>query len=180
MYKRQAIYGAFVAGLDAGLLYSEFPFMGGYRLLPPKDELLDPRYAFRMNANTEPDSSRFVLGNMTQNPVTVQAMHRYLGMTTFAAMFVFLAYAKRLKAHLPRAAPRFATGAAHMSALQALLGIFTLVYMVPVPLASLHQAGSVVLLTMLTCVMAVTKKPSKAIQLLAQTRRASQKMGSHP
>lgn len=175
-----AIYGAFVAGLDAGLLYSEFPFMGGYRLLPPKDELLDPRYAFRMNANTEPDSSRFVLGNMTQNPVTVQAMHRYLGMTTFAAMFVFLAYAKRLKAHLPRAAPRFATGAAHMSALQALLGIFTLVYMVPVPLASLHQAGSVVLLTMLTCVMAVTKKPSKAIQLLAQTRRASQKMGSHP
>ncbi|KAI9430936.1 hypothetical protein H4582DRAFT_1885716, partial [Lactarius indigo] len=34
-----ALSGAFVAGLDAGLVYNEFPLMGG-RLAPPLDELL--------------------------------------------------------------------------------------------------------------------------------------------
>lgn len=41
-----AVSGAFVAGLDAGLVYNEFPTMGG-RLVPPGEELMDPRYAKR-------------------------------------------------------------------------------------------------------------------------------------
>lgn len=165
-----AMYGAFVAGLDAGLVYSEFPFMGERRLLPPKDELLDPRYGIRNGLKPSTDT-QLVVGNVTQNPVTVQAIHRYLGLSTLALMFVFLRYAKRIKSSLPPAAPRFATGAAHMTGLQALLGITTLMYMVPLPLASLHQAGSVVVLTMLTCVLAVTRKPSQAFQAAAQARR---------
>lgn len=166
-----AMYGAFVAGLDAGLLYNEFPFMGHYRLLPPTEELIDPRYSFRLNNTSEPDKSMVAFGNMTQNPVTVQAIHRVLGVSTVVAMFAFLSYAKRLKAYLPKAAPRFATGAAHMSGMQALLGISTLLYMVPLPLASLHQAGSVVLLTMLTCVLGVTRKPSAIMRAFAQNQR---------
>lgn len=175
-----AMYGAFVAGLDAGLVYSEFPMMGEGRLLPPADELLDVRYAVRTNAPVpspdvtttpvQPSSSRLVLGNVTQNPVTVQAIHRYLGLTTVASMLFFLPYSKRMKALLPRAAPRFATGAVHMSIVQALLGISTLIYMVPLPLASLHQAGAVVTLTMMTCVLAVLRKPGQALQTLAKAR----------
>ena len=166
-----AIYGAFVAGLDAGLVYNEFPFMGHHRLLPPKEEVLDPRYSFRLKNSSEPDASMVAFGNMTQNPVTVQAIHRVLGISTVVAMIAFSLYAKRLKAYIPKAAPRFATGAAHMSGLQALLGISTLLYMVPLPLASLHQAGSVVLLTMLTCALGVTRKPNALIRAFAQRQR---------
>lgn len=165
-----AMYGAFVAGLDAGLVYSEFPFMGE-GIFPPKDEMFDPRYAFRVSKDSPSDAAMVTAGNVTQNPVTVQAIHRVLGISTVLAMFMFLSYSKRIKNSLPSAAPRFAMGAAHMSAMQAILGITTLMYMVPLPLASLHQAGSVVLLTMLTCVLGVMKKPNAAIRAFVQQQR---------
>lgn len=176
-----AMYGAFVAGLDAGLVYSEFPMMGD-GLLPHKSELLDVRYAVRTGApvpspdapteHVPPSVARLWTGNVTQNPVTVQAIHRYLGLTTLASLFVFMRYSKRAKALLPSAAPRFATGAAHMSALQALLGITTLMYMVPLPLASMHQGGAVLLLTLMTCVLAVLRKPNQALRAFAEARSA--------
>lgn len=168
-------YGAFVAGLDAGLVYSEFPTMGEGRLLPPTDELLDARYAVRPSgqavASTGPTPSRLFLGNVTQNPVTVQAIHRYLGLTTLASMVVFFRYTKRVRALLPSAVPRFAIGAVHMTAIQALLGITTLMYMVPLPLASMHQGGSVVVLTLMTCVLALLRKPGAALQTLHRARQ---------
>lgn len=61
--------GAFVAGLDAGLVYNEFPTMGG-RLVPPTDELLDTRYAKRS------DKKDNWWRNMLENPVTAQFDHR--------------------------------------------------------------------------------------------------------
>lgn len=64
-----AVSGAFVAGLDAGLVYNEFPTMGG-RLIPPSDELLDPRYAQRT------DQGDRWWRNMLENPVTAQFDHR--------------------------------------------------------------------------------------------------------
>jgi len=63
--------GAFVAGLDAGLLYNEFPLMGG-RLSPPKDELFDPAYA------KKEDKSDLWWRNILENPITVQFNHRCL------------------------------------------------------------------------------------------------------
>ena len=63
--------GAFVAGLDAGLLYNEFPLMGG-RLAPPVDELFDPAYA------KSPDRSDLWWRNILENPTTVQFNHRCL------------------------------------------------------------------------------------------------------
>jgi cytochrome c oxidase assembly protein subunit 15 len=66
-----AMSGAFVAGLDAGLLYNEFPYMGG-QLVPPKDELLNPAYA------TKADKSDLWWRNVLENPTTVQFDHRVL------------------------------------------------------------------------------------------------------
>ena len=63
--------GAFVAGLDAGLLYNEFPLMGG-RIAPPLDELFSAAYA--MNA----DGSDVWWRNIFENPTTVQFDHRIL------------------------------------------------------------------------------------------------------
>jgi len=62
-----AISGAFVAGLDAGLVYNEFPTMGG-RLAPPMDELMDKRYA--------KSGGDLWWRNIFENPVTAQFDHR--------------------------------------------------------------------------------------------------------
>ena len=63
--------GAFVAGLDAGLLYNEFPLMGG-RLAPPADELFSAAYA------KKEDGSDVWWRNIFENPTTVQFNHRCL------------------------------------------------------------------------------------------------------
>jgi cytochrome c oxidase assembly protein subunit 15 len=66
-----AVSGAFVAGLDAGLVYNEFPYMGE-SFHPPKEELMDPRYSKLA------DKSDLVWRNMFENPVTAQFNHRVL------------------------------------------------------------------------------------------------------
>ena len=62
-----AVSGAFVAGLDAGLVYNEFPTMGG-KIVPDADELFDKRYA-------KSDSDLW-WRNIFENPVTAQFDHR--------------------------------------------------------------------------------------------------------
>ena len=63
--------GAFVAGLDAGLVYNEWPLMGG-RLVPPTDELFDSAYAKAQ------DAKDLWWRNIFENPTTVQFDHRLL------------------------------------------------------------------------------------------------------
>lgn len=46
--------------------------------------------------------------------------------------------------------------------LQATLGITTLIYIVPTPLAACHQAGSVLLLTAMAALAVSLRKPSTA------------------
>ena len=74
--------GAFVAGLDAGLVYNEFPLMGG-RLAPPKDELFNDLYA------KKPDRSDLWWRNMLENPTTVQFDHRVLVRSFFSEILFF-------------------------------------------------------------------------------------------
>lgn len=63
----------------------------------------------------------------------------------------------------------------HMAFLQVALGISTLVYLVPVPLAAAHQAGSLVLLSLCVAAGASLKMPSAAarryISLLSKPTR---------
>ncbi|KAH9037698.1 COX15/CtaA family [Lactarius hengduanensis] len=67
--------GAFVAGLDAGLIYNEIPLMDG-RLALPLDKLLSPSYA------DASDESKDTWLNLFENPTTVQFDHRVLATTT--------------------------------------------------------------------------------------------------
>ncbi|KAM6495631.1 Cytochrome oxidase assembly domain containing protein [Amanita muscaria] len=155
-----ALSGAFVAGLDAGLLYNEFPLMGG-RLAPPTGELFSTAYA------KSEDKSDVWWRNIFENPTTTQFDHRVLAMTTYASMALLFAKTLRpaVQAALPPAA-RMATAAAFaMANVQVLLGISTLLYLVPVPLAALHQAGSVALLSAMIHVLIVLRRPSTAAQL---------------
>lgn len=160
--------GALVAGLDAGLVYNEFPYMGeGF--VPPKEELLEQKYAWK----NDKDEAGLVIGNMTQNPVTVQLMHRTLAITTLISAIGLGFYARRLsrsmissnvsKVSMPPAIPRVAYLVSLAAITQASLGISTLIYLVPIELASAHQAGSVALLTAITALLAVLRSPNKRI-----------------
>jgi cytochrome c oxidase assembly protein subunit 15 len=134
--------GALVAGLDAGLIYNEFPYMG-VGLAPPSSELWDKFYSRRE------DGADLWWRNMLENPSTVQLDHRILATTTFCAILALFAYSRRasVAAVLPRAAKSGVTGVVHLALLQVSLGISTLIYMVPIPLAAAHQAGSLALLS---------------------------------
>ncbi|KAI1118611.1 cytochrome c oxidase assembly protein COX15 [Nemania sp. NC0429] len=134
--------GALVAGLDAGLIYNEFPKMG-LGLTPPASELWDKFYS------RKEDGSDLWWRNMLENPSLVQLDHRILATTTFSAVLALFFYARRgrVAAVLPKDARKGATGLVHLVCLQAALGISTLIYMVPVPLAAAHQAGALALLT---------------------------------
>ncbi|KAF4992818.1 hypothetical protein FDECE_13604 [Fusarium decemcellulare] len=137
-----AMSGGLVAGLDAGLIYNEFPKMG-LGLFPPKKELWDKFYS------RKEDQSDLWWRNMLENPSTVQMNHRILAVSTFCAivsLFIF-ARTRRVKSILPRDCKRGSTGLVHAVSMQVALGISTLIYMVPISLAAAHQAGSLVVLT---------------------------------
>jgi heme a synthase len=158
--------GALVAGLDAGLVYNEFPYMGeGF--VPPKEELLEEKYAWQGKKNK--DEAGLVFGNMTQNPVTVQLMHRTLAITTLISAIGLGIYARRVSrsmipsGSMPPAIPRVASLVSLAAITQASLGISTLIYLVPIELASAHQAGSVALLTAITALLAILRSPNKRI-----------------
>ncbi|CAJ2504776.1 Uu.00g121700.m01.CDS01 [Anthostomella pinea] len=136
------VSGALVAGLDAGLIYNEFPKMG-LGLVPPSGELWDRFYSRRE------DGADLWWRNMLENPSLVQLDHRILATTTFCAVLALFAYARRgrVAAVLPKEAQKGMLGVVHLVSLQVALGISTLIYMVPVPLAAAHQAGSLALMT---------------------------------
>ncbi|KAF3903264.1 hypothetical protein ABW20_dc0107739 [Dactylellina cionopaga] len=138
-----AMSGALVAGLDAGLIYNEFPYMG-LGLAPPKAELLDPFYS-----REPPPHNDLVWRNMLENPSTVQLDHRILATTSFFTILALFLYGRRLngKKVLTPDARKGILGLVHLVSLQVVLGITTLLYMVPHSLASLHQANSLALLT---------------------------------
>ncbi|CAD7088724.1 unnamed protein product [Hermetia illucens] len=123
-----ALSGAFVAGLDAGLVYNSFPKMAD-RWIPSDIMALEPK-----------------LSNITENPTTVQFNHRILGVTTLSLISgLWLLSRRRI---LPRRAYSAANAVAIMGWTQVLLGISTLLTYVPVSLAAAHQSGSLVLLSL--------------------------------
>ncbi|KAF0765154.1 cytochrome c oxidase assembly protein COX15 [Aphis craccivora] len=123
-----ALSGAFVAGLDAGLVYNSFPKMGD-KWIP--DDILQ----------IEP-----VLSNITENPTTVQFDHRILGISTVSILSAL--YIMSRKSKLPPRAKAAATALAVFSWCQMGLGISTLLTYVPVSLAAAHQSGSLTLLSL--------------------------------
>jgi cytochrome c oxidase assembly protein subunit 15 len=160
-----AMSGGLVAGLDAGLIYNQFPRMGeGFA--PPKSELFSDFYS------RKEDGSDLWWRNMLENPSTVQLDHRILATTTFTSILSLWAYSRfnrKVRATLPNAGRKGMVGVVHLVFLQALLGIGTLIYLVPVPLAAAHQAGSLALLTGVMVLGNRVWVPRRTMQLV-QTR----------
>lgn len=136
-----ALSGAFVAGLDAGLVYNSFPKMGE-RWVP--DDLL----AFSPT-----------LKNFFENPTTVQFDHRIFAISSLTAITGLYLFSRRMI--LPRRA-KIAIGLLTAMAYgQVALGISTLLLYVPTPLAATHQSGSVALLSLAIWVLAELRKMPK-------------------
>ena len=118
--------GAFVAGLDAGLVFNTFPKMGDY-WIPPGALALEPWWL-----------------NLFENVATVQFDHRLLAVTTFLAIVAYWWFAGRTA---PDGLRRWVNGLLHVAVLQVALGISTLLLMVPTFLAAAHQATALILFT---------------------------------
>ena len=157
-----ALGGALVAGLDAGLIYNEFPYMG-LGLTPPKTELFSDFYSRK--------SGDRWWRNMFENPSLVQLNHRILATTTFCAVHAVWIYARfnpKVKAGLTRGARRTLNVMLGLVWLQVTLGITTLLYLVPVPVAAAHQAGSLVLLTSVVVLGSRVWTPPRLGRLVAR------------
>lgn len=140
------IMGAFVAGNEAGLVYNEWPKMG-LGLIPTDliNEFIEPKWK-----------------NLFENSSAVQFVHRNLAYATVLGFVALHLYSMRL-VNLNKMTPylRYATGiVAGASLAQATLGVFTLINYVPVYLASLHQMGSLTVLTGAIWLMFLTRRQS--------------------
>ncbi|MDA5194109.1 COX15/CtaA family protein [Govanella unica] len=122
----QIVYGGFVAGLQAGLSYNTWPLMDG-RLVP-----------HGMWSQTP------LLSNLFENHTTVQFIHRMLAYLV-AILSVYLWW------QISERGGRAVREASHFLlvtvALQIVLGISTLLMVVPVWLGVAHQAGALLLVT---------------------------------
>lgn len=157
-----AMLGGMVAGLDAGLIYNTFPRMSydNEHWLPLANELWSPLYA------RKEDLLDLYWRNLFENPTTVQLVHRCLATTTFFSVFAAHMYVNRVQLFLPRNAVRAMHGMMGLVTLQLTLGISTLLYLVPIPLAAAHQAGAIALLTGCLGFAAALKKPRWGIRFL--------------
>jgi cytochrome c oxidase assembly protein subunit 15 len=143
------------------------------RLAPPLTELLSPQYSDARGGGGG-GSSAGVWRNLFENPTTVQFDHRVLATTTYLATALLFASSRRaaVRAALPPLAVRTAAAAFAMANVQVALGISTLLYLVPVPLAAAHQAGSVALLTAVLHVLLALRRPGAAARAWRQANLA--------
>jgi len=124
------VWGAFVAGLDAGFAYNTWPLMAD-EFAPPEMWNLSPAWV-----------------NFLENTATVQFTHRWLAIATAVTI---VSYAWRIvqRAGLPEAARQAAWWLAAGVCGQVLLGITTLLLAVPVALGAAHQGGALIVIALL-------------------------------
>ncbi len=125
----QIYLGALVAGLDAGLTYNTWPHIDG-ALIPSAERLWFETPLWR---------------NFFENALTVQFNHRMLAyLILLLALWQSWDTARSTQDRTTRA---YATLFVLLIVIQAMIGIATLLYAVPIPLALLHQAMAILLLT---------------------------------
>jgi heme a synthase len=118
------VTGGFVAGIRAGFAYNTFPLMNG-AIIPPEILMLEPAWR-----------------NFFWNMATVQFDHRVLALLLVLAVAV-LWWKLRPSTGVARRARVAGTALLAVLVMQVAVGILTLVFVVPLPLAAVHQAGAV-------------------------------------
>jgi cytochrome c oxidase assembly protein subunit 15 len=121
----QIVWGAFVAGLNAGHVYNTFPKM--YTSWVPSEAwLLEP-----------------FVKNLTENPAAVQFIHRVTG--TLLGFFVIGIWIRTLFKASKWQTKKWAFWLFSIVLIQYAIGVFTLIYHVPLWLGVTHQAAALIL-----------------------------------
>jgi len=128
----QIIYGAFVAGLDAGFIHNHWPMMN-------EGKFMHETVYIEQN----PLYKNFIEGNSG-----VQFVHRILAYFVVAAIFIIWNKSKKLS--LTNYQQRGVNLLLIMVGVQFLLGVLTIILQVPVWLGVAHQVGAFVLLSIMT------------------------------
>ena len=146
----QIYFGALVAGLRAGLIYNTWPLIDG-SFIPDAARLAHETPLWR---------------NFFENNLTVQFNHRMMAylLLVVAIWHSYDVASSTRDRYLRALASLFVS----LVLVQAFIGIVTLLYSVPIPLALLHQAMAIVLLTIATL---------QAARLLQRQPIASQERG---
>ncbi len=120
-----AFFGALVAGLKAGLVYNTFPYMGE-SLIPRELLTLSPWWL-----------------DLLENPVSVQFIHRIFAVVTTLVCAGLFLYQRTL--NLPNPIHYLCIGIFLAALFQVFLGIVTLLLLVPIGIAVLHQCFAFIL-----------------------------------
>lgn len=124
----QVVYGAFMAGTNAGLVAATFPDMNGH---------YGPAPFFTGGS---------VWGDAVNNPLAIHWIHRVLGFcVVVGALWLLVA----VRASGQPTWRRWALGVVHLVGLQFVLGAATVVLQVPTALAVAHQACAYLLMSAL-------------------------------
>ena len=121
----QIVWGAFVAGLNAGYIYNTFPKMNEF-WIPPQLWMMEP-----------------AIVNLFENMVTVQFVHRLL-----ATILGLMAIGLWVRAHQTETSKQtkfWIVATVILLFVQYLIGVYTLLYGVPLWMGVLHQAAAMIL-----------------------------------
>lgn len=133
----QILYGAFVAGLKAGLMYNTFPKMG-YQWIPEELGIGFQMYGWMA---------------IFENHGVVQLIHRVFGVAVLVMVSILWVKARKSSASISTAGNILMA----LVIIQFLLGVFTLLYAVPITLGVLHQLGAVLVLFSIVYLMCITR-----------------------
>ncbi len=128
----QIIYGAFVAGLDAGFIHNHWPMMSEGKFMHPT-----------VYIEQSPVYKNFIEGKSG-----VQFVHRSLAY--IVVLFVFLIWRKSKKLSLTNFQTKGINTLLIIVGIQFLLGVLTILLQVPVWLGVAHQVGAFFLLSAMT------------------------------
>jgi cytochrome c oxidase assembly protein subunit 15 len=131
----QIIWGAFVAGLDAGLIHNHWPLMNEGKLIHET-----------VYTEQVPLWRNFVEGRSG-----VQFVHRYMAYAVVAMIFYIWYKVRKLPLTLPQ--QKGVNVLLLLVLVQFTLGVFTLILHVPVVLGVLHQVTAFFLLASMTYVL---------------------------
>jgi cytochrome c oxidase assembly protein subunit 15 len=153
----QIALGGLVAGLKAGLIYDTWPLIDGV-FIPAREKLLflDPAWT-----------------NIFDNHLTVQFTHR---MTAYLLIGLVLFHAFDCIRCGAREARRNATLLAAIVVCQAVIGIVTLLWHVPLNLALIHQATAVLALLVATVHFSDLRAASMADRVPVQARSMTSRL----
>lgn len=128
----QIIWGAFVAGLDAGWIHNSWPWMTGGEWIH-ETVYIEQQPLWR---------------NFIEGKSGVQFVHRYLAYVVVAVILYMWYRSRNLQLTLPQ--QKGIQWLVGLVFLQFLLGVLTLIYAVPLWLGVAHQVGAFFLLTAMT------------------------------